>query len=110
MNASRTDLQPDDPADLPPARRRRANRLLAPLDVDERADLFDQFAHRLSPTFDFFIFSMLSGAVLGLGLMIDNQALLFLGIILGPFMTPVIGISLGTVLASSPLRSTSLCI
>lgn len=103
MNLPKTNSLPDDPEILPPARRRRASRLLAPLDVDERAALFDKFAHRLSPTFDFYIFSLISGAILGLALMADNQAFLFLGIILAPMMSPVIGISLGTVVGSTRL-------
>ncbi|OGO34428.1 MAG: hypothetical protein A2Z16_08385 [Chloroflexi bacterium RBG_16_54_18] len=103
MNLPRTNSFPDDPESLPPARRRRASRLLAPLDVDERAALFDKFAHRLSPTFDFYIFSLISGAILSLALMADNQAFLLLGIILAPMMAPVIGISLGTVIGSTRL-------
>ena len=36
MNFSKIEQTPDNPDDLPPARRRRAQRLLAPLDTDER--------------------------------------------------------------------------
>lgn len=103
MNIPRPEILPDDPDALPPARRRRAGRLLAPLDVDERADFIDRCAHRLSPTFDFFFFSLLAGSILGLAFMADNQAILLLGLICAPLMAPVIGISLGTVMGSTRL-------
>lgn len=101
MNFSRTEQIPDNPDDLPPARRRRARRLLAPLDTDERANFLEKLAHRASPSFDFFLLSLISGTVLSLGLMVDASALLVLGAILAPFMAPVVGLSLGTVLGSA---------
>jgi hypothetical protein len=73
---------------------------LAPLDADERAAFLDSLAHRASPSFDFFLFSILSGAILSLGLIIDSPALLILGAAAAPFMAPLIGVSLGTVIGS----------
>jgi hypothetical protein len=61
----------------------------------------DELAHRASPSFDFFLFSLASGAVLGIGLLLDAPALLVLGAILAPIMAPAVGISLGTVIGSS---------
>jgi hypothetical protein len=92
---------PDDPDKLPPARRRRARRLLAPLEADERTAFLDKVAHRASPSFDFFLFSLVSGVVLGIGLILDTPALLLLGALLAPMMAPVVGISLGTVIGSA---------
>ncbi len=100
MNLPQAELIPDDPKQLPPARRRRARRLLAPLDADERTALLDEIAHRASPSFDFFLFSLLAGAVLGLGLLLDLPALLLLGSLLAPLMAPVIGLSMGAVTGS----------
>lgn len=91
---------PDDPDRLPPARRRRARRLLAPLEADERAAYLDEIAHRAAPSFDFFLFSLLSGAIFGLGLLLDTPALLLLGVLLAPLMAPVVGLALGTVIGS----------
>ncbi len=88
---------PDDPESLPPARRRRARRLLAPLEADERAAYLDEIARRSSPSFDFFLFSLLSGGVIGAGLLLDAPALLVLGAVLAPLMAPAVGVSLGTV-------------
>jgi hypothetical protein len=100
MSLPHTEQHPDDPDKLPPARRRRAHRLLTPLDADERAEFLDDLAHRASPSFDFFLFSLLAGVVLGIGLLVDSPALLVLGAVLAPLMAPAIGVSLGTVIGS----------
>lgn len=100
MNLPKTELIPDDPDRLPPARRRRARRLLAPLDADERTAFLDEVAHRASPTFDFFLFSLLAGLVLAAGLLLDEFALLFIGSLLAPMMAPLVGLSLGAVVGS----------
>jgi uncharacterized membrane protein len=101
MNLPKSEETPDDPERLPPARRRRARRLLAPLDADERASSLESLARRTSPSFDFFLFSLLSGAGLGVGLLFDAPSLILLGILLSPLMGPVVGISLGTVIGSA---------
>jgi hypothetical protein len=101
MNLPKSEETPDDPDRLPPARRRRARRLLAPLDADEQAGSLESLARRTSPSFDFFLFSLLSGAGLGVGLLFDAPSLLLLGILLAPLMGPVVGISLGTVIGSA---------
>jgi hypothetical protein len=100
MNLSQLEQTPDDPKKLPPARRRRAGRLLAPLDADERADFLAELARRASPSFDFFLFSLFSGAIISLGLLLDSPAFLILGAVLAPVMGPAIGISFGTVVGS----------
>jgi len=100
MNFPTTEHHPDDPDNLPPARRRRAHRLLAPLDADERATFLDELGRRASPSFDFFFLSLLSGVVLSLGLAMDTPSLLVLGAVIAPFMAPTVGISLGTVIGS----------
>jgi len=100
MSIPTTELLPDDPDSLPPARRRRARRLLAPLDADERASLTDQLAGRAAPSFDFFLLSLIAGVVICIGFLSDIPALLVLGAALAPLMAPVIGIALGTVIGS----------
>lgn len=100
MTLPKTETIPDDPESLPPARRRRARRLLAPFDPDERSTYIDDLAYRTSPTFDFFLFSLISGIVLSIALVLDEPALLLLGALFAPFMGPVTGIALGTVVGS----------
>jgi len=108
MNIPTSEQFPDDPESMPPARRRRARRLLAPLDADERVAYLDEIALRTSPSFDFFLFSLASGAVIGVGLLLDVPALLVLGGVLAPLMAPVVGISLGTVTGTPRLFGRSL--
>jgi hypothetical protein len=100
MSLPKSEHQPDDPDRLPPARRRRARRLLVPMEADERAAFIDDVAHRASPSFDFFLFTLLSGIVLGAGLLLNSTPLLVLGSIVAPFLAPAMGISLGTILGS----------
>ncbi len=100
MSLPTSEFVPDDPDLMPPARRRRARRLLAPLDVDERAIVLEQIRRRTSPTIDFFLFSLLSGIVLCVGLMLDSPVVLILGAVLAPLMAPVIGLSLGASVGS----------
>lgn len=100
LNQYNSESFPDDPDLLPPARRRRARRLLAPLEADERADFLDEVAHRASPSFDFFLFSLLAGVVFGAGFLLDSNPLLLLGALIAPVMAPAIGVALGTVIGS----------
>lgn len=91
----------DDPR-LPAARRRHAERsLFGPLDVDERSQVLEDLARRAAPNFDFFLYSLFSGAVIGLGLLLDSPYLLLLGALIAPLMAPAVGVALGTALGSS---------
>ncbi|MGB8213499.1 MAG: DUF389 domain-containing protein [Anaerolineales bacterium] len=76
------------------ARRRRAHRMLAAPGADERAAILDNLARRASPSFEFFLFALLCGAVLGAAYLLDSSALLLLGILLAPLLTPWVGLTL----------------
>lgn len=108
MNLPTNEIVPDDPERLPPARRRRAHRLLTPFEDDERSEFLDDLAHRTYPSIDFFLFSILAGLVILLGLFFDAPALLLLGALIAPFMGPGIGMSLGAVTGSVRFFSRSL--
>jgi len=100
MSIQKTEQEPDDPEQLPPARRRRSKRLLLPKDVDEQSKNLGVLAHRTSPSFDFFLFTIFSAAIISAGLLFNAPALIVLGAIVAPLMAPVVGISLGTVTGS----------
>ena len=100
MNLPTNEVIPDDPERLPPARRRRAHRLLAPFEADERSAFLDSLARRTYPSMDFFLFSLVAGLVICLGLFTDAPSLLLLGALVAPFMGPGIGVSLGAVTGS----------
>lgn len=108
MSFPNAEQTPDDNKTLPPARKRRSQRLLVPINVDERESFLDDIAHRTTPSCDFFLFSFLAGLALGLGLWVDAPALLILGALLAPTLTPLIGVSLGTISGSVPFFGRSL--
>lgn len=84
------------------ARRRRAQRrAYFPTDEEGRSALFTHLAHRAFPSYELFVFSLVSGTMLGLGYFLDSQALLIFGILVAPLMTPWIGISLATIAGSA---------
>ena len=90
----------DDKNDLPPARRRRQQRLVAPLDPGDRAQLLDELALQMTPPADFYLFSALAGLVIGMAILVDAPALYVLGALISPFMAPVIGLSLAVMVGS----------
>ena len=84
------------------ARRRRAQRrAYFPTDEEGRAALFSHLARRAYPSYELFIFSLVSGVILGLGYFLDSQALLIFGILVAPLMTPWLGMSLATIAGST---------
>jgi hypothetical protein len=89
-----------DIAHLPRARRRRARRMLVPLAANERADLLDSLARRAFPSFEFFLFAFLCGVILGAAYLLNAPALLLLGVLLAPLLTPWVGVMLATVTGS----------
>jgi hypothetical protein len=102
MNYSEPDTQPNpEPTQefvSARARRRRAQRrAYFPTDKEERAALFEHLTRRAFPSYELFVFSLLSGAILGLGYFFNAQALLIFGILVAPLLTPWIGMALGVV-------------
>ena len=108
MSLPKSEQTPDDPEQLPPARRRRAQRTLLPQKESEHEEFLDSLAHRVSPSFDFFFFSLIAAVVISIGVALDSPSLLVLGALLAPLMTPVVGLSLGTVTGSMRFFTRSL--
>lgn len=100
MSIPKTDQFPDDPENLTPARRRRARRGLIPGDLVEIANDIERLAYQTIPTFDFFLFSLLSAAIITVSILVDSPVLLVLGALTAPVMAPFIGIALGTATGS----------
>ena len=101
----------NDPASAPPepsaprpasrARRRQHGRLVIPQDKEGRAALLSSLAKRSYPTYELFVYAILCGAILGLGYVIDSQALLLFGILAAPLLLPWVGLLLATVTGST---------
>src|SRR5919108_1690220 len=80
------------------ARRRRAlRRAQFPTDEAGRAELFAHLIRRAFPSYELFVFSFVSGAILGLGYLFNAQALLIFGVLVAPLLTPWIGTTLSIV-------------
>ncbi|MEN6570540.1 MAG: DUF389 domain-containing protein [Anaerolineaceae bacterium] len=100
-----TDL-PEGFSPLPPTpepvveRRRRRRRPLIPAGKGDRALYVGQIASRLVPSFDFFLFSLLSGLVLALGVLLNSPAIYVLSALLSPFMAPLIGLGFSAAIGS----------
>jgi hypothetical protein len=89
-----------DLSHLPRARRRRARRMLVPLEATERAALLDSLARRAVPSFEFFLFAFLCGIILGAAYLLNAPALLLVGVLLAPLLTPFVGMMLAAVTGS----------
>ncbi|HWQ04440.1 MAG TPA: DUF389 domain-containing protein [Longilinea sp.] len=94
-------ILPEDPDSLPPARRRRSHRInFSGTSQNERAEFLSDVAHRVTPSVDFFLFTLLSGLALAAALVLDSPALFLLAVLLAPFLAPVMGLAFGTLLGS----------
>jgi len=90
-----------EPPAPPPVRRRRATRRShIPTDAEGQAELIASLARRAYPSVELFVFSLVCGAILGLGYLLDSQAVLLLGILVAPLMTPWVGFLLAILTGS----------
>jgi hypothetical protein len=91
--------QGESPIPQPP-RRRRTRRSSIPTDAEGQAELIASLARRAYPSFELFVFSLVCGAILGLGYLLDSQALLVFGALVAPLMTPWVGFLLAILTGS----------
>ncbi|HWQ45474.1 MAG TPA: DUF389 domain-containing protein [Longilinea sp.] len=94
--------EPLNPRDqgLPPARRRHQRRMILPGEESDRSAFLSDLAQRITPSADFFIFTILAALVAGVAIMLDVPALYILAALLAPFMAPAIGLGFATILGS----------
>jgi len=95
-----SNLPPDDETSQAAVRRRRSRRIAFPASSEEHAAFLEELAHRVTPSFDFFLFSLLSGLALVVAILVDAPAFYVLTALLAPFMGPVAGLAFSTVLGS----------
>jgi len=100
MDLPKTNHTPDDLQNLPPARRRKVSRQLTPIISPNTETFLDDFALRLTPSFDLFLYSLIAVLAISIGFLIDSPAFLVLGALFAPSMTPVAGLALGMVTGS----------
>ncbi|MCX6034871.1 MAG: SH3 domain-containing protein, partial [Chloroflexi bacterium] len=68
--------------------------------ADKRAAMLDDLARRAFPSFEFFLFAFLCGAILGAAYLLNAPAMLLMGILLAPLLTPWVGLTLAAVTGS----------
>ena len=93
-------LEPLNPNELPPARRRRMKRRIIPSDSSEQAQFLEDLARRLMPSLGYFGSIILAGLTVVAAAWLNSPAIFVLAAILAPFMSPVLGLSLATVAGS----------
>lgn len=82
------------------ARRRRAGRMLFPSDAEGQEAVLAELARRSYPSFELFIYAILSGAILAAGYLLDSQAVLIFGILAAPLLTSWVGLSIAVITGS----------
>lgn len=98
---------PTEPTPQPPhsridqARRKRRRQLLIPQEKTERAIYLGEIEKRLVPDVEFFIFSLAAGVAITAALLLDSPAILVLGLLLAPVMTPAIGLGFSASVGSA---------
>jgi hypothetical protein len=84
------------------SRRKRARQPLISRFSDEEASArLENMAQRAVPTFDYFIFAVVAGSLLGIGYLLNAPAILLLALVLAPFPAPWVGISLSAATGES---------
>jgi hypothetical protein len=74
--------------------------MLFPSDEEGQAAVLEDLARRSYPTFELFIYAILSGAILAAGYLLDSQAVIIFGILAAPILTSWVGLSISIVTGS----------
>jgi uncharacterized hydrophobic protein (TIGR00271 family) len=74
-----------------------------PISRSRKADVLEELKDASSPGFDFFLLVMLSCAIATFGLITNSAAVIIGAMLVAPLMSPILGLSLATVVAESRL-------
>jgi uncharacterized membrane protein len=86
----------------PSARRRRSRQPIVSRPTEEEVpDRLESMASRAIPTFDFFVFALIAGSLMGIGYLLNAPAILLLAVVLAPFPAPWLGLSLAAATGES---------
>lgn len=100
MSFQQRELQQPEEPPLSPARRRQQNRRIVPQGKNSRVQFLDQLTHQATPSLLFFALSVLAALMAGIALLTDAPAFFVLTVIIAPFLAPVVGLALGTLVGS----------
>jgi hypothetical protein len=90
----------NEPTQPPPstrARRRRAHRTFFPSDAEGQAAMLAELARRAYPSYELYLFAVVSGAILGIGFFVDAPAIILFGALSAPLLTPWVGMTLASI-------------
>lgn len=88
------------PPDMPPAaraRRRRATRAFFPSDAEGQAVMLADLARRAYPSYELYLFALVSGVILGIGFFVDSPAVILFGALSAPLLTSWVGMTLASI-------------
>jgi hypothetical protein len=81
-------------------RRRRTRNMEIPASAEGQAELIQSLAHRAHPSFELFIYALLSGTIIALGFWLNAPPIWFIGVLLTPLMTFWVGMLLALIVGS----------
>jgi hypothetical protein len=91
---------PSSGFELPPSRLRRRQQFVLPADPSEQASALHALSLKVTPALDYYGFSFLAAVTLTIGLIFNLDAFLIVAALLSPFMAPLLGLSLSTLIGS----------
>ncbi len=89
--------EPTQPPPVTRARRRRADRAVFPSDAEGQAAMLADLARRAFPSYELYLFAIISGVILGVGYYFDALAVIIFGALSAPLLTPWVGMSLAAI-------------
>jgi hypothetical protein len=101
MENDENNTLPTSGFELPPARKRRRQQFVLPSDPSEQANALHELSLKVTPALEYYGFSLLAGITLSIGLIFNLDALVVLAALLAPFMAPLLGLSLSTLIGST---------
>jgi hypothetical protein len=75
--------------------------MLTQLRADEREAFLEELGQIVTPGIELFLYSLIAGALVGLGFRFEQRALLIAGALLAPRMGPLLGVALSAVSGST---------
>ena len=92
---------PENPSRSEVSRRRRRSRSYFSSENGAQDALLEEMGQKLSPRFDFLLYSLLSGLAIGFAVFADSFPILILALALTPFLAPVLGLAFGLITGST---------
>lgn len=101
MSLPTSEPLPSNPDDrITASRRRRIRRSSKPWTDEDREDFLQTLTRQVTPSYDFFVSSLLAGVTIAAGLLVQSDALVILGILFAPFLGPLFGVAVSVVSGS----------